>query len=137
MGESGVPEGFRERAVELVEQLAKGWSKGRVDTMIGVFHPEAVFLETPFGSPISGHEAIRRWAADIPYHQSEARFTVGEVFTVGPWFSAEFRLVFRRRKTGEWVDARGALFAETTDGLVSELRMYWHRMNGGRETSRP
>jgi hypothetical protein len=128
---------FRAAATTLAEQLAKGWSKGRVDLIIGVFHPEAIFLETPFGKPMQGHDAIRRWAADIPYHQSEARFTIGEVFTVGPWFSAEFRLVFRRRKTGQWVDARGALFAETTDGSISELRMYWHRMDGGRETSPP
>ncbi len=129
-------EGFPAKATDLATQLAKGWSKGRVDMMVALFDPDAVFLETPFSKPMQGHDALRRWAADIPYHQSEASFTVGEVFTVGPWFSAEFRLVFRRRKTGEWVDARGALFAETRDGLITELRMYWHRQNGGRETSK-
>jgi len=84
---------------------------------------------------VTGSDAIRQWAGDIPYYQSEASFSVGEVFVAGPWFSAEFKLVFRRRTTGEWVDARGALFAETDGGKITELRMYWHRWSGGRETS--
>ncbi|HEY3934520.1 MAG TPA: nuclear transport factor 2 family protein [Gemmatimonadales bacterium] len=128
---------MRARARQLVDQLAEGWTKGRPDMMVGVFAPEPVFLETPFSTPISGIDAIRQWASDIPYYQSEATFTVGEVFVAGPWFSAEFKLVFRRRTTGEWVDARGALFAETDGERITELRMYWHRWNGGRETSQP
>jgi hypothetical protein len=125
----------RETARQLVDQLAEGWSKGRPDLMVGVFADQAVFIETPFSTPITGSDAIRQWAGDIPYYQSEATFSVGEVFVAGPWFSAEFKLVFRRRTTGEWVDARGALFAETDGSKITELRMYWHRWSGGRETS--
>lgn len=128
---------FAAVATELIETLARGWSKGRVETIISVFHEQAIFLETPFSQPLQGREAIRGWASDIPYHQSEAKFTTGETFIAGPWFATEFKLVFRRRKTGEWVDARGSLFAETDGTLITELRMYWHRWNGGRETSRP
>ena len=127
---------FAAKARELIDAFARGWTKGRVDDMVSIFHEQAIFLETPFSAPLQGRDAIRGWASDIPYHQSEAQFTAGEAFTVGPWFSTEFKLVFRRRKTGEWVDARGALFAETDGELVTELRMYWHRWNGGRETSR-
>jgi ketosteroid isomerase-like protein len=125
----------RATARALVDQLAEGWSKGRPDLMLGVFADEPVFIETPFSTPLTGTDAIRQWASDIPYYQSEAAFTVGEVFVAGPWFSAEFKLVFRRRTTGEWVDARGALFAETNGARITELRMYWHRWNGGRDTS--
>lgn len=121
----------------MLDAFAKGWSKGRVEMMMTVFHPQAIFLETPFAKPLQGADAIRAWAADIPYHQSETAFTTGELFVAGPWFSAEFRLVFRRRKTGEWVDARGALFAETDGEKITELRMYWHRMVGGKETALP
>jgi SnoaL-like protein len=127
--------GARATARALVDQLAEGWSKGRPDLMLGIFSAEPVFIETPFSTPLTGADAIRQWASDIPFYQSEAAFTVGEVFTAGPWFSAEFKLVFRRRTTGEWVEARGALFAETAGEKVSELRMYWHRWNGGRDTS--
>ena len=128
-------EAMRTLARELADQLADGWSKGRPDTILGIFADEPTFLETPFSTPIHGRDAIRQWAADIPYYQSEAAFTVGEVFVAGPWFSTEFKLVFRRRTSGEWVEARGALFAETDGAKVTELRMYWHRWNGGRETS--
>jgi hypothetical protein len=131
------PVAFHARATVLLETLAKGWSKGRVDLMVDLFHPEAILLETPFSKPLQGTDAIRGWLADIPYHQSETTFSTGEVFVAGPWFSSEFKLVFRRRKTGEWVDARGALFAETDGTLITELRMYWHRFNGGRDTAPP
>jgi ketosteroid isomerase-like protein len=122
-------------ARELADQLAEGWSKGRTDLMVGVFSSDPTFIETPFSTPLHGTEAIRQWASDIPYYQSEATFTVGEVFVAGPWFSTEFKLVFRRRTTGEWVDARGAIFAETDGTKITEMRMYWHRWNGGQETS--
>lgn len=131
------PETMRVVARDLLDALSEGWSRGRVDLMVGVFAEQAVFLETPFSTPLTGIEAIRGWAADIPYHQTETAFTVGEIFLAGPWFSTEFKLVFRRRKTGDWVDARGALFAETDGAKITELRMYWHRWNGGRETSVP
>lgn len=128
---------FPERARAMLDAFAKGWSKGRVDLMVDLFHEQGILLETPFSKPIQGADAIRAWASDIPYHQSETSFSTGELFVAGPWFSSEFKLVFRRRKTGEWVDARGALFAETDGEKVTEMRMYWHRFNGGRETAPP
>jgi hypothetical protein len=137
MTDSVMPDAAAMRVVarQLADQLAEGWSKGRPDLMVGVFADEPVFIETPFSAALTGTDAIRQWASDIPYYQSEATFTVGEVFIAGPWFSTEFKLVFRRRTTGEWVDARGAFFAETNGTRITELRMYWHRWNGGQETS--
>lgn len=122
---------------QLIDTFGRGWSKLRVDLIASAFSADAVFLETPFTEPIRGLDDIRKYWADVPYHQSEVTFTSGEIFVVGPWFSTEFKCVFRRRRTGEWVDARGALFCETADGLISEMRMYWHRWSGGRDTSKP
>jgi ketosteroid isomerase-like protein len=114
-------------ARELVDTFAAAWSKGLLDRLISVFTPEATFLETPFAEPLKGLDAIRRYWSDVPFHQSEITVSTGEVYLAGPWFAAEFKSVFRRRRTGEWVEARGALFCETTDGRISEMRMYWHR----------
>ena len=119
---------------ELVDTFGRGWGKLRVDIIASVYAPDAVFIETPFAAPITGIDAIRKYWADVPYPQSEVTFTSGEIFTVGPWFSTEFKCVFRRRRTGDWVDARGAIFFETNGGLITEMRMYWHRWNRGRET---
>jgi ketosteroid isomerase-like protein len=121
----------------LVDTFGAGWNNGDVDLLVSVFAPTAVFLETPFTSPINGLEGIRSYWSDVPYSQSEVTFTSGEIFSVGPWFAAEFKCTFRRRRTGEWVEARGALFCETEGEKISEMRMYWHRWNGGRETSKP
>lgn len=121
----------------LIDILGKGWSKGDLDLLLSIFADEIVFVETPFSEPLHGIDAVRRYWADVPYHQSEVTFSSGEIYAAGPWFSTEFKCVFRRRRTGEWVEARGAIFCETIGDRIAEMRMYWHRWNGGRETSKP
>jgi ketosteroid isomerase-like protein len=121
----------------LIDSFGNGWSRANVDLMVSVYSPDAVFVETPFSEPLRGIEAIRRYWLEVPYNQSEISFSSGEIYGAGPWFSTEFKCVFRRRRTGEWVDARGAIFCETQNGRISEMRMYWHRWNGGKETAKP
>ncbi len=121
------PTNMNALARELVDTFASAWSKGQLDRIISVFTTDAVFQETPFAERLEGTEAIRRYWSDVPYHQSEITVTTGEIYVAGPWFSTEFKSIFRRRRTGEWVEARGALFCETSDGRIAEMRMYWHR----------
>jgi ketosteroid isomerase-like protein len=120
-----------------MDRFAKGWSKADTAQLLAVFAPEAVFIETPFSEPLKGLEAIRGYWRDVPYHQSDITLTTGEIYAAGPWFSTEFKLLFQRRRTGEWVEARGAIFCETNGTEVTEMRMYWHRWNGGKETGKP
>lgn len=117
----------RALARELLDNFAAAWSKAQIDKIVSIFNTDAVFQETPFAERLSGTDQIRRYWAEVPYNQSEITVTTGEVFVAGPWFAAEFKAVFRRRRTGEWVEARGALFCETAEGRISEMRMYWHR----------
>jgi ketosteroid isomerase-like protein len=112
---------------ELLNRFGRGWEQGAIDEIAAVFSPDAVFLETPFSEKSRGLDAIRSYWKDVPVNQAEVTFKAGEIFTAGPWFAAEFRCTYRRRRTGEWVDARGAIFCETSDGKISEMRMYWHR----------
>lgn len=121
----------------LIDTFGKGWAKPDVDQLMSVYAPGAVLIETPFSEALRGTEAIRRYWLDVPYSQSEITFTSGEIYAAGPWFSTEFKVVFRRRRTGDWVDARGAAFCETEGSLITEMRLYWHRWNGGVETSKP
>ena len=111
----------------LIDTFGQGWSRGNVDALMSVFAPEARFVETPFASAMEGAEAIRAYWKEIPHYQSEVTFTSGEIYVVGPWFSTEFKCTFRRRRTGEWVDARGAIFCELLEDRIGEMRMYWHR----------
>jgi ketosteroid isomerase-like protein len=121
----------------LIDTFGNGWSKGNIDLLMSVYATDAVFIETPFSQPIQGVDKVRRYWSEVPYNQSEISFSSGEIYAAGPWFSTEFKCVFRRRRTGEWVEARGAIFCETDAGRITEMRMYWHRWNGGRETSKP
>jgi ketosteroid isomerase-like protein len=127
----------RSQGRTLIDTFGRGWAKGDIDLLTSVYSPEIVFIETPFSSPRTGLEAVRSYWRDVPYHQSEISFSSGEIYAAGPWFATEFKCVFRRRRTGEWVDARGAIFCETRDGRITEMRMYWHRWSGGRDTSKP
>ncbi|MDX2192885.1 MAG: nuclear transport factor 2 family protein [Gemmatimonadales bacterium] len=117
----------------LIDEFGAGWSNGDIRRLLACFHPDAVFIETPFSEPSRGLEAIRQYWAETPYYQAEVTFTSGEVFTIGPWFATEFKCTYRRRRTGEWVDARGAMFCESDGALITEMRLYWHRWSGGRE----
>jgi ketosteroid isomerase-like protein len=112
---------------ELLNAFGRGWERGAVDDIAAVFSPDAVFLGTPFGEQSTGLEAIRAYWKDVPANQAEVTFKAGEIYVAGPWFATEFRCTYRRRRTGEWVDARGAIFCETKNGKISEMRMYWHR----------
>jgi len=124
---SDIEENTRVLGRALVDEFGRGWSKGKIDVLMAVFAGDPVFIETPFAEPLRGHDAVRAYWAEVPMNQSEITFTSGEIFAVGPWFSAEFRCIFRRRRTGEWVDARGAMFCETDGIRITEMRMYWHR----------
>jgi ketosteroid isomerase-like protein len=121
---------------ELIDRFGTGWTRGDMDLMMSVYAPDAVFIETPFSTPMQGSSAIRTYWSEVPYNQSEITFSSGEIYAAGPWFSTEFKCVFRRRRTGEWVEARGAIFCETAGEQITEMRMYWHRWNGGQDTSK-
>ena len=120
----------RKQYARLIAEFGLGWERGDSDRIVGVFSDDAVFTVDPFSAPLRGRDAIREYWQDIPREQSEISFKIGEIFVVGPWFSVEFRCRFRRRRTGEWVDVRGALFCETDSDQISEMRMYWHRVTG-------
>jgi ketosteroid isomerase-like protein len=111
----------------LVARFGEGWETGNAETMAGIFTEDAVFQPGPFEPPVRGRAGIRDYWRDVPREQSEVSFRSGEVFTAGPWFAIEYKCTFRRRRTGEAVVIRGALFCETAGDLVSEMRMYWER----------
>jgi ketosteroid isomerase-like protein len=126
---------MRDEFRRLIDTFGQGWEKGAAEELLSVFASDAVFRETPFAKGDTGPAELRAYWKDLAQHQAEASFKTGEIYEAGPWFATEFRLTFRRRRTGEWVDARGALFCETKDGKITEMRMYWHRQAGGKEES--
>jgi ketosteroid isomerase-like protein len=117
----------KRRYAALVEQFGSAWSAGKSDDIADLFTENGVFVPDPFDSPVVGRAAISRYWSDIPYEQSEISFRFGEIYMAGPWFATEFKCTFRRRRTGEPGDVRGALFCESDGDRVSEMRMYYIR----------
>ncbi len=121
----------REQYERLIGEFGKGWEKGAAERLAALFTEDAVLMPDPFVTPLRGRDAIQRYWTDIPREQAEITFKRGEIVVAGPaGFSVEFRCRFRRRRTGEWLDVRGALFCETAGDHISEMRMYWHRAAG-------
>ncbi len=117
----------RELYRRLIDTFGRGWEQGDVDTIASVFAPDAVFLETPFSPTESGLAAIRGYWSAVPKNHAEVVFRSGEIYEAGPWFATEFRCTYRRRRSGEKVEAKGAIFCQTQDNKITEMRMYWHR----------
>lgn len=111
----------------MIERFGAAWEQGSPDEIAEIFSDDAVFLPSPFDAPIRGKTAIAAYWKDTPTEQAEISFRFGEIFAAGPWFSTEYKCTFRRRRTGQMIDVRGALFCETGDGKIAEMRMYWHR----------
>ena len=114
----------------LIEYFGAGWMAGDPRQMTEVFAEDATFVPDPFSKAVVGREAIAAYWDTLPYEQSEVAFRFGEIYVRGPWFATEFKCTFRRRRTGDPVDVRGALFCETRDKLIVEMRMYWDRRAG-------
>lgn len=121
---------LRSRYGALVERFGTAWSAGDAHGLAEVFTDDGVLQPGPFDTPVRGRDAIAEYWKDIPREQAEIAFRYGEIYVAGPWFATEFRCTFRRRRTGESVDVRGALFCETADGKVAEMRIYWERKVG-------
>jgi len=111
----------------LLDEFAEGWNRGEPGRMADAFLPDGVYQPGPFDEPLKGRQAILDYWRDVPVAQSDVAFRYGEIFVAGPWFSTEFRCTYVRRRTGESVDVRGALFCETRDGKIAEMRMLWER----------
>jgi ketosteroid isomerase-like protein len=114
-------------ASDLLARFGAGWERGEGQQIADLFTTDGVFIPGPFDAPLKGREAILAYWRDIPMEQAEISFRSGEVYVAGPWFATEFKCTFRRRRTGEKMVVKGALFCETADGLLSEMRMYWDR----------
>lgn len=116
---------------DLVRQFGEGWQAADPKAMAVALADDCVFVPGPFERSLKGKQSFIEYWKGIEFEQAEIRFRFGEIFVAGPWFATEFRCTFRRRRTGEPVDVRGALFCETAQGKISEMRMYWERRSGG------
>ena len=121
------PEGRKSEYERMVTAFGQAWESGNARAIAEVFTENGTFYPDPFATPVHGRRHIEDYWLDLPKTQAEVAFKWGEIYAAGPWFAVEIKCTFRRRRTGEWVDLRGALFCETRQGEILEMRMYYHR----------
>ena len=104
--------------VQLENEHPKGWGREMPNGYFRHLRDKALLLGVEVPYFFSGLHHSSDPAGNQPWD------SIGRT---NPWFSTEFKSVFRRRRTGDWVEARGAMFCETDGVRISEMRMYWHR----------
>ena len=121
------PDPTRARFEHMVDLFGKAWEARQPAAMGEVFTDDATFIPGPFDEAVKGRAAIVAYWGEVPREQSGIAFRFGEIFVAGPWFATEFNCTYRRLKTGDWIRVSGAMFCETVNEKISEMRMYWDR----------
>ena len=67
----------------LVDAFGLAWERADARVIVALFAEGATFVESPFGAPLVGTDAIRGYWQDLSYHQSDIRFRSGEIFVAG------------------------------------------------------
>src|SRR5437867_11183457 len=93
---------------QLLETFGQGWGAGDVDTILSVFPPDAVFLETPFSEQSVAIDAIRAYCKDIATNQADVTFKTAEFYAARPKLATQSRSTHRPRRTCASVGARCA-----------------------------
>jgi ketosteroid isomerase-like protein len=116
-----------------LDAYGRAWADGDADALLSLFTPHAEYRETPFGPPMVGHAAIRRyWQAGAAEGQRDVRFGFTLWAVQGTEAFAHWTASFTRAATGEPVRIDGAFalaFVRDAEGtpLCATLREWWHR----------
>lgn len=113
-----------------LDEYGQAWEYGDAEHAIRLFTEDAYYYETPFDSPMKGHEAIRRyWNEGAGQSQKDVQFSaqvlaVGEDFGIALW-----QAKFVRVPSGKQVSLDGVLLASFDErGKCKIFREWWHRI---------
>ena len=118
-----------------LRRYGEAWIAGDPQAAVQLFTDDAAYHETPFDSPMTGSEAIRRyWSEGALDGQREVTFSAKSVGLDGDAGYARWQATFVRVRNGAYVELDGVLAARfEPDGRCCEFREWWHR----RETLTP
>src|SRR5262245_56593713 len=117
----------REAAVRWRNTWVSAWKSHDVDAVVALYAPDCVHRSAPFREPHRGRQGVREYVVGAFAEESavlDVRF--GEPVVDGPRASAEYR-ARTLDPDGALVTLAGCAFAHfDADGLLTEVRDYWH-----------
>jgi ketosteroid isomerase-like protein len=114
--------------VEIVRRGYEAFSRGDVDAVLEVLHPDVEWHAPPTlpeSGTLHGREAVRRWLESYGDAWEETRADIEDIREEGERVVAQVRLSGRGRGSGVAVSGNSDLHVwRLRDGLVYSVRMY-------------
>jgi ketosteroid isomerase-like protein len=113
-------------AGDLLEAYGEAWRTFDGDAWVALFTDDAEYHGDPFGAPLVGHNALRRFLLDSAATQRDVEFTVERHWVSGPTVLAAWRATWVGRSDGQLIRSAGFITAEIApDGRISRFREWW------------
>jgi hypothetical protein len=115
--------------VKWLDRYGSAWTNGDPDAVIQLFASEAAYYETPFGQPMVGAEAIRRyWTDGAQNGQRGVKFAATPIAINDQTGFAHWQATFQRVGSNVFVELDGILSARFDEmARCVEFREWWHR----------
>ena len=123
----------REAAVRWANTWVSAWESHDVDAVVALYADACVHRSAPFREPHRGRQGVREYVVGA-FAEESAVVTVyfGEPLVDGQRASVEYRAESLDRD-GAPITLAGSAFAHfDSEGLLTEVRDYWHETAGHR-----
>lgn len=110
-------------AGDLLETYGRAWATFDGDAWVGLFTEDAEYHETPFDSPLVGHNALRAYLLEAADTETDVEFTVERHWVSGNTVLAAWRASFVRSANRSHARLAGFMTLEIApDGRVARFR---------------
>ena len=110
-------------AGELLDAYGRARQTFDGDAWVALFTEDAEYHQDPFGEPLVGHNALRRYLLDASASQRDGESTVERHWVSGTTVLAAWHASFVKRASGQLVRIGGFLTAELApDGRIQRFR---------------
>jgi len=115
----------KEEVTKLIEIYAKAWTTGDADLILGIFTPDATYMD-PAEPENVGHEGIKSyWQNKVVGKQKGVIFNLLNVWVDGDTGIAEWRATFVDVPRNLNIELHEAAIFGLRDGKFSSLREYY------------
>ncbi len=111
----------------IMETYRRAWETRNAARVLELFTEDATYQENPFGAPIVGHDAIRRYWEQATASHRDIRFHWRPVSHADSLHVVEWAAEFTRTDSGKRIELRGVMLLELRGERIFRFREYWLR----------
>jgi steroid delta-isomerase-like uncharacterized protein len=111
----------------VLKKWADCMSSHDLDSLLSLYHDDAINLQVAIGTPLQGKEAIRSDFIDFFTNIPDTFTTIENLFEDGEWAIIEWSGGGTFTPTGKKFTLRGCGFFRVIDGTIRYQRGYWDK----------